>query len=66
MSTEAVITPIVPEEEARICQIEACNKPAAYTVVKLPEAGAEKEKFFCEQHGVEYANRAHLAISENI
>lgn len=66
MSTEAVITPIAPEEEARICEIESCDKPAVYTVVKLPEAGAEKERFFCQEHGQEYASRAHLVISENI
>lgn len=66
MSTEAVITPIAPEEKPRACEIEACSKPAVYYVVKLPDHRAEKERFFCEEHGVEYANRAHLVISENL
>lgn len=65
MSTEAVITPMGPEEDERLCDIEGCGKSAAYHVVKVADKGSEQEKFFCEAHGLEYANRAHLVISEN-
>ena len=64
--TEAVITSIAPEEDERLCDIEGCGRPAAYQVVKLPDGGSEQERFFCHQHGLEYANRAHLVISENV
>ena len=65
MSTEAVITPLGPEADDRICEIEGCGRPAVYQVVKLGETGSEKERFFCGEHGLEFSTRAHLAISKN-
>lgn len=66
MSTEAVMTSIVPEEDEQTCQIQGCDRKAVYQLVKLPEHASEQERFFCQDHGIEYANRAHLAISENL
>ena len=65
MSTEAVMTVISPEEDDQSCRIEGCSRPAAYQVVKL-DGASEQQKFFCQEHGVEYANRGHLVISENV
>jgi len=66
MSIEAVMTPIAPEEDDQVCQIEACGRTAAYHLVKLADDTPEQEKFFCQEHGVEYASRGHLVISENV
>jgi hypothetical protein len=66
VSTEAVMTSIVPEEDEQVCEIKGCDRAAVYQLVKLPDHASEQEKFFCYDHGIEYANRAHLVISENI
>lgn len=66
MSLEAVMTSIAPEEDEQTCQIQGCDRKAVYQLVKLPNGASEQEKFFCYDHGIEYANRAHLAISENL
>jgi hypothetical protein len=66
MSTEAVMTSIAPEEDEQTCQIQGCDRQAVYQLVKLPDHASEQEKFFCSVHGIEYANRAHLTISENL
>jgi len=57
---------IAPGEDERACQIAGCEKPAVYQLIKLPEGASEQEKFFCREHGMEYANRGHLAILENM
>ena len=54
------------EEDEQNCDIEGCGGAMVYHLVKLPEHGAETEKFFCYDHGIEYAARAHLVISENL
>ena len=55
-----------PQEDEQICGIEGCGRSAVYHVVKLADDASEQEKFFCQDHGVEYAMRGHLAISHNI
>ena len=59
------MTLISPEEDEQACRIQGCGRPAAYQLVKL-DGASEQEKFFCQEHGVEYANRSHLVISENV
>jgi hypothetical protein len=34
--------------------------------MKLSRHAAEQERFFRYDHGLEYANHAHLVISENV
>lgn len=63
---EAVIARLDPDADSRVCGIESCSKPAAFQTVKLKDDGSEKEDFFCEEHGQEYAIRGHLVISENV
>ncbi len=63
---EAAITSIAPEEDEQTCQIQGCDRKAVYELVKLPDRASEQEKFFCYDHGIDYANRAHLVISENV
>ena len=55
---------VAPEETPQVCRIEGCGRPAAYQVVKLKSDASDEEKFFCEEHGVEYATRGHLVISD--
>lgn len=59
------MTSMEPEEDDQVCGIEGCGEKAAYHVVKLADRAPEQEKFFCKEHGAEYATRAHLVISEN-
>jgi hypothetical protein len=66
MSTEAVMAHMGPEEDIQVCRIEGCGKPAVYHVVKLTGQNSEEEKFFCQEHGIEYSTRGHLVISENV
>lgn len=53
------------DEDAQVCVIESCGKQAAYHVVKINCDEAEEERFFCEEHGMEYATRGHLVISNS-
>lgn len=62
---EAVIARLDPDADPHVCRIEECVKPAAFQVVKRKDNGSEKEEFFCNEHGEEYAIRGHLVISEN-
>ena len=66
MSTEAVMVRMGAEEDIQVCRIEGCGKPAVYCVVKVTDKDSEEERFFCQEHGVEYATRGHLVISENV
>ncbi len=59
------MTRIAPDADPEQCGIEGCSKSAVYEVVKLKDDGSEKEEFFCEEHGQEYAVRGHLVISDN-
>lgn len=54
------------DDDEQTCDIEGCARTAAYQVLKLPNEGAEQERFFCYDHGIEFANRAHLVISDTI
>jgi len=62
---EAVIARLSPDADPQTCQMEGCQQPAAFQVVKMKDDGSEKEQFFCEQHGQKYAARGHLVISQN-
>jgi hypothetical protein len=66
MSTEAVMVRMGAQEDVQVCRIEGCGKPAVYYVVKVGDDDSEEEDFFCQEHGVEYATRGHLVISENV
>ncbi len=54
------------DEDVQVCRIEGCGKPAAYHVIKLKDDESEEENFFCEEHGVEFATRGHLVISDTV
>ncbi len=60
------MTSIAPEEDEQACQIQGCDRKAVYQLVKLSDDASEEERFFCYDHGIEYVNRAHLVISENL
>lgn len=62
---EVVMARLDPDADPQTCKIDACPKPAVFQVIKLKQDGSEKEEFFCEAHGQEYALRGHLVISEN-
>ena len=62
---EAVMVHIGNDEDVQVCGIASCGKQAAYHVVKINCDESEEERFFCEQHGLEYATRGHLVISES-
>jgi hypothetical protein len=66
VSTEAIMTSITPEADTQVCQIQGCERTAVYQLVKMHDHASEQERFFCYDHGIEYANRAHLVISENV
>ena len=63
---EAVMARLAAEEGIQECSIEVCGLPATYHVVKIKDDDSEQEKYFCEAHGIEYATRGHLVISENV
>ncbi len=65
MSAEAVMIRLEAGLDPQMCRIEGCGKDAAYHVIKINCDDSEEEKFFCEGHGLEYATRGHLVISEN-
>ena len=54
------------DEDPQVCGIEGCGRAAVYHVVKLTGQNSGEEEFFCQEHGVEYATRGHLVISENV
>ncbi len=60
---EAVLARLLPEDDPQTCSIEACSGEAIYRLIKFADDRPEKERFFCEEHGNEYAGRAHLVIS---
>ena len=60
-----MLAPMGPDEDAQVCENEGCGRLAVYHLVKLAGA-SEQEKFFCQEHGTEFANRGHLAISDNV
>jgi hypothetical protein len=66
MSTKAVMTHMGADEDAQVCGIEGCDKAAVYHVIKLKDDESEEENFFCEEHGLEYATRGHLVISNAV
>ena len=63
---KAVIARLDFDADPQICNIVGCSKLAVFQSVKLKDDGSEKEEFFCEDHGEEYAMRGHLVISENV
>jgi hypothetical protein len=65
MSTEAVMAHMEATEDPQVCGIEECGKPAIYHVVKVKDDDSEEERFFREEHGLEYATRGHLVISKS-
>jgi hypothetical protein len=62
---EAMIAPLTVDDDPHACGIRDCSHEATFRVVKLKNDGTEEEKFFCSVHGQQYAQRGHLAISEN-
>ena len=63
---EAVLTRVVPGDEIETCGIEGCSETAAYHLVKLRDDATVEEKLFCEVHGLEYSQRGHIPINENV
>ena len=57
------MTRVAPEEDIQVCGLEGCTSEAAYALVKMKDDDSQKSEYFCETHGVEFATRAHLAIS---
>ena len=53
---EAMIARLDADADPQVCGIEECSKPAVFQAVKLKDDGSEKEEFFCEGHGHEYAS----------
>jgi len=41
----------------RFAESKDPRRPAVFQAVKLKDDGSEKEEFFCEEHGQEYAIR---------
>jgi hypothetical protein len=62
---ETVIARLYPDSDPQVCGIQGCSKPAEFQSLKLNDDDSEKEEFFCERHGQEYALRGHLVISED-
>ncbi len=62
---EAVMTRVAPEEDIQVCGLERCSTQAAYTLVKMKDDDSQQSEYFCETHGLEFATRAHLVISDN-
>lgn len=60
------MTRMGPDEDDRVCSIEGCDMGAIYHLVKLAQKKPEREKFFCQDHGMEFATRGHIVISENV
>lgn len=56
---------LAADADPQTCRIEGCGKPAAFQVIKIKDDDSEVEKFFCEDHGQEYALRGHLVITES-
>jgi hypothetical protein len=61
---EAVIARLAADDDPRDCRIAGCTQAAAFQAVKHKDNGAQTEEFFCESHGQQFAERAHLVISD--
>ena len=62
----AAIARLDSDADPQDCNIVGCSQPAVFQTIKLRANGSEKQAFFCDDHGQEYAMRGHLVISQNV